>query len=324
MTTQLINRIRSLAALFIAAVTGVVLLPNGTVHAADAIISVRTFGGVTIPQGGEFALGTTTVGTPIVHYFSISADESGAALTGVQVSLPSGFSLFAAPPATIQPGTSHSAYVQCDATDPGPVSGTLSIHANELADPYQFTVSCSMVADPAPTIQLLDSSNAVIPHSTGVVDLGEVLFGDTGSAMVRVFNTGTGPLVLDTVGSDTAGFYANDYWPGTVVGGGGFNVYFIAVCDSDTLGLKLATFSVPSNDPDTPVYTFTVACTFVEQLGATPTAPAGPEPSPQNDAGGGAPEPNLPHTGASAALALLATCLLAAGLSMWRVARRSA
>ena len=106
-------------------------------------------GGTPIPAGGAVDLGATTPGTPISRTFTI-ANEGTAALNPGTITVPAGFTLTTTPAASVGAAGSTSFEVQCDASDEGTFSGTVSVPSNDPNEnPYTFTISC--VVDTQPT-----------------------------------------------------------------------------------------------------------------------------------------------------------------------------
>lgn len=88
--------------------------------------------------------GSTTVGTPLVRSFTI-VNTGSAAMTIGSVTLPGGFTVLAAPSATVSAGGSTVLTLQCAAGTAGVFSGAVSIvnsDANE--NPYDFAVRCTV------------------------------------------------------------------------------------------------------------------------------------------------------------------------------------
>jgi hypothetical protein len=300
-------------------------LPAATAHAAAPSMTVWDFTGTTIGAGETFAMGTTTVGHPFKHYFVVAGSYPDP-LENVDVTVPAGFEIVSAPPSTIQPGAAHGTMVRCLAQSPGTYSGQVVITSNAANSPYAFTISCTVDAQSVdPDIRLVIDPNTALPAG-GTVDLGTTDPNVNAVRSVRVYNDGAGPLVLDAVQFSDPMFTSPGYVPDTTGAAFGYHVYFNVRCKSATPGLHTATATVPSNDPDTPDYSFTVTCTVkgaVEGPGDPvdePDDPAvgGDNQAPQLDRG------DLPRTGMTSTLATTGIALVGAGLVLRRASRRTA
>lgn len=117
---------------------------SGTVDPADPEINVQNSAGANLLDGtGSQSFGTVTVGSPLSRTFKIENTGTRAlAITTASFSLPTGFTLTQAPPASIAAGSYAYFTVQFDATTAGAYSGQLSFGNSDAdEDPYNFVVS---------------------------------------------------------------------------------------------------------------------------------------------------------------------------------------
>ena len=149
-----------------------------------------------IPNGGSFAMGTTSVGVPFTQYFAVgNVADGGDDLHITSTTGPAGITIVQAPPATIQAGAAWSVQLRCNATSAGTVSGPLTIVSDDPDEPtFTITVSCTTLASAGtPAIRVGDRNGVTIPDGGAF----QVLPGKT--TLIRVYNENSaGPLVLGT------------------------------------------------------------------------------------------------------------------------------
>ena len=95
-----------------------------------------------------------------------------------------------------------------------------------------------------------------IALSQTTIDFGEVSLGDSSTTSIQVYNNGTGTMVVGPITSDDTQFYSVP------------NSLSIATGENETINIRFnpeqagehsATLSIPSNDPNTPVTTISMA-----------------------------------------------------------------
>lgn len=148
----------------------------------------------------------------------------------------------------------------------GDWTATVSIANNDpdrSESPYTFTVTGRGVA---PDINIRGGTGG-LPSGKGTYSYGEVPLGSARSAVFIIENTGTYKLVLTpnapVAPRDAATFQVTSYNAGTVTAGG--STFMIIRFSPSVAGLRSATVTVVSDDPDENPYTFTVAGTGTPQ-----------------------------------------------------------
>ena len=170
-------------------------------------------------------MGTTTVGVPFTQYIAVG--NSAGVLTITSIDVPAGFTMLISPPSTIEGGASHGLYLRCNAAAVGEQSGQLVIHSDDPDEnPFEITVSCSVVAAGTPTMRMVTSTNG--PVSDG----GSLTLAPGSGVLMRVYNDegSTGPLNLLTKSAAPAGPSLDHYIPDSVVSVNGASTYFNVRC----------------------------------------------------------------------------------------------
>ncbi|NER35151.1 MAG: DUF4347 domain-containing protein [Oscillatoria sp. SIO1A7] len=107
------------------------------------------------------SLGSTVFGTPISKTFTIR-NPGTAELNPSNPSLPPGFSLVGALPASIAPGSSANLQIQLDASAEGIVNGTVSFENNDADEnPFDFAVSGEVTRAEITSVQPLGSTDLI-------------------------------------------------------------------------------------------------------------------------------------------------------------------
>ena len=205
-------------------------------------------------------LGTTLVGTPITHTFSI-LNTGTADLTLGGVTVPVEFTVTRAPISPVKAGSSTSFDVQCNQDVAVTISATVSIASNDsAANPYTFRIVCHAVN--APEIDVQDNGVSIVsgdttPSASDGTDFGTTLVGTSGVHSYTIRNTGTAELELLDI-TLPAGFsfvsLRNVHVPAA-------NSLSLTVhCDAVSPGAYSGTVSIVSNDPMQNPYTFAITC----------------------------------------------------------------
>lgn len=250
-----------------------------------------------IPNGGTFAMGTTSVGVPFTQYFAVgNVAEGGDDLHITSTTGPVGITILQAPPATIHAGAAWGVQLKCNATAVGTVSGPLTIVSDDPDEPtFTVTVSCTTQASAGtPAVRVGDRNGVTIPNAGAF----QLLPGKT--TLIRVYNEGSsGPLVLGTPsvvgGPPVAGWVPDD-----VVAVNGMSMYFNISCTDGKNGPALTgdfPVTIPHNGPGG-ASTFTLHCSTEAVVS------------------------NLPSTGRSLWLAALAASLTALGAGVVKLSGR--
>src|SRR5689334_1701310 len=211
--------------------------------------------GVDLASGGEVGFGSTLVGTPVTHTFTVqNCGNCELTLSPLDASsFPDGFSLVTNVGATtLDPGATTTFTVQLDATAAGSFAGTIHLLSND-ADEGSFdigldgTVTAPVIT--VPEIRIWSDSTELT--SGDAVSFGPTLLGTTVTHTFTIQNTGDGDLLLSQLDPSVlpAGF--------TLVQGLGATTLhstavttFVVRFDAATHGAFGGTLHVLSNDAD--------------------------------------------------------------------------
>jgi Tol biopolymer transport system component len=194
-------------------VAGVTDIPAGSANSYDAFLrTLPSVNGPTAPQatvtgkgaaiaagdatpatadGSDF--GTTPVGAPVSHTFTVTNTGTAALAVG-NLTVPAGFTVTETLSASLDPGASDSFTVRFDAAAAGTFGGTVAFSTNDpAAATFQFAITATAGGDAGP------APNLVIEGGVTQVKVGTFVGGAAGGrASVKVFNRGTataaGPL----------------------------------------------------------------------------------------------------------------------------------
>ena len=227
--------------------------------------------------------GTADVVTGTVdHTFSINNVGNGAlALTGSPVVAISGthasdFTVTTTQPSTpVAPGGSETFTIRFDPSTAGSRNATISI-ASDDGDENPFTFDIMGTGTVTPEMDITGNSVSIPDGTTTTSTADFTDFGDTdvnnSGTTVHTFsinNSGSGGLTLTGppyVG--VSGTHASDFTitqqpvSGTVTASGGSQTFEITF-DPPTTGLRQATVSISSDDPDESPYTFAIQGTGI-------------------------------------------------------------
>ncbi|TVR21916.1 MAG: pilus assembly protein [Anaerolineaceae bacterium] len=251
----------------------------------DPGIIVR-HGNNNIANGGSTTLPQTVVGIGVTRTLGvISNGGAPLQLTGnPRVAVEgSGVSITRQPSNVINPGARSDFDVRCDADRSEDYSADILIPNNTSDNnPYRITVNCR-VKEPAPDLEVRRSNGStVIPHNTGSFNFGTRNVGSSARHDFRIYSIGDGPVDINNITIDGAGFSIrdNDHQAGVVQEGDWKRLRIR--CDATTVGEYTATVSIPNNSVNSSKnpYTFTVSCNVIPQ--PTPVVPT-PDPTPDPD-----------------------------------------
>jgi uncharacterized repeat protein (TIGR01451 family) len=235
-----------------------------------------SWNGVAIPDGNDPpspANGTdfeeATVGLETVeHTFTITNTGDGVLhldgdplvdITGDTAD----FTVDPQPGEEVDPDGTTTFVITFDPTEPGLREATVSISSNDPDHPYTFNIQGSGTEPEMEVgwngVAIPDGNDP--PSVANGTDFEEATVGlETVEHTFTITNTGAGVLHLDStpqITGDTADFTVTSSYPsGTEVAPGGTTTFVITFAPTEA-GLREATVSISSNDPDHP-YTFSI------------------------------------------------------------------
>ncbi len=233
---------------------------TGTATAAAAISVAQ--GTTAIANGGSFTFPAATLtGVPETVTFTIT--NSGSAplhiSNGASLVSGAGFSESASPITPVAAGTSTSFGVQAQASTANTYTGTVTIASDDpLNGTYTFTVTATV--SPAPHLRVVQAWNNVTVVPGGTVTFPDTATGTAESLQLLLVNDGPGTLTIGNPSSLVSGACYSELAPApgaTVAAGQSASVRVRLQCGSDQLAT--GTFSVSSNDPATPTYSFNLS-----------------------------------------------------------------
>lgn len=203
-----------------------------------------TAAGTNITDGGSFALGATTIGTPISQSFTIS-NSGTTSLTLANLTIPAGFTVTQSFSATVGAGLTTTLGLQLEATAVGSYSGDLSFDTNDSDEnPFNFTLSGEVLG--IPEIEVTVDANPVADG--GSVDFGPTLLGEPITQTFTISNTGSATLTLANL-TVPAGFAIAADFGVTDVPTDTSTTFVISLTATAT-GNYSGTLSFDTNDPD--------------------------------------------------------------------------
>jgi hypothetical protein len=123
---------------------------NFTISGAVVAPEIEVLDGSTtvVDGSGSVNVGSTPVGTPLTHTFTVHNSGTGTLVLTAPVSLPSGFSVLSSfGSSSLAPGASTTFQVRLNATAIGSYSGQLQFANNDANEnPFNFTLSGTVVA----------------------------------------------------------------------------------------------------------------------------------------------------------------------------------
>ena len=166
--------------------------------------------------------------------------------------------------------------MNCTPSALGNRTATLTLATN---DPANASVSVRSdlrgTAAPAPAF-------GSTPAAPGPVSIGNVLVGDTGSATIVLKNLGNAPLTVSSLalgGANPADFSKPANFSATIAGGATQDLTI--GCTPLALGIRTATLTLSTNDPNNATVLFNLTCTgttlpppVLVTGGSTPALPA--------------------------------------------------
>jgi predicted outer membrane repeat protein len=206
-----------------------------------------SFGNVQFGQNQSTSLSVFNTGTAPL---TVSNPQIGGANAA-------DFALTSSLPITLGIDGTSTLTVRCQptGTTPGARVGNLSFATN---DPSQPTVTYMLVCNAtAVPVAGFDAT----PALPGPIDLGTLVIGASAARTLTVREVGTAPLNLGTaqISGDAKDDFSIIGLPGTIANGGA-SVDATITCTPTVPGLRSATLSFSTNDPNIPTATFALSC----------------------------------------------------------------
>ncbi len=218
--------------------------------------------------------GATTVGTPVIHTFTITNTGTDNLILSA-LSVPSGFTVTNSPTSPVAIGNSTSFDLQCDAASDASFSGTVSIPNNDSsANPFTFDVTCTATITPVPIINLIGNGTAIssgdtTPSTTDDTDFGTTTAGAPVTHSFTISNSGSADLTFSA--PTIPGGFSLTSAPTSPVAASG-STSFDLQCDATTNGSYSGTVSIVNNDASATPFEFDVACVVSTPASATQLA----------------------------------------------------
>jgi hypothetical protein len=212
-------------------------------------------------------LGTTVVGTPESKTFTVNnLGTSALTIAASSFALPSGFTLSAAPAASVAAGGSTSFTVEATAAAAGDLDGTISFATNDPAQPtFAFAITAEITA---PALEVLNGSTVLVNNQASV-SLGTTGVGSPLLLALSIDNTGNGTLSLNTNSVVLpTGFAVAAPFASSVAPGGSTTVAIELTATA--VGTYSGTFSFTDGDAQNSPFSMTVSGT----VAAPPPPPA--------------------------------------------------
>lgn len=219
-------------------------------------------------QPGPVVVGNTSVGVPVTNTFTILS-VGNTTLTVENPTLaganPSEFSVLSpAFPQSISAGGNREVVIQCAGSAAGNYTATLTLSSNAPATPSAtYNLVCNVEPTPTP-------GYGSDPAPGGTLDFGAVFITESAVRTLTFFETGN--ATLNVGGAGLTGANPTDFtfnaFNGTIPDGGG-PVNLPITCTPGGFGLRTATLSLTTNDPQRPTVSYNLVCEGVP----TPPAP---------------------------------------------------
>lgn len=224
------------------------------------------------------AFGTATQNaTPVSRTFNV-ANAGDANLLVSSVTVPAGFTVTTALPATIQPGQAFPLVVRLDVVSVGAKTGQVVITTNDPDTPvYNFAISGTVAAPPSiPDVTMPGLTNGIGAPAVGDPrHFGSVVAGSASSVSrsFTVLNAGDGTLTIDAVTVPT-GFTLESSVPVAVPAVASWQL--VVRLTPATVGAKAGDVAISSNDPLEAVFRFAIAGEVLASVGGGGDAPGNP------------------------------------------------
>ena len=226
---------------------------SGTVTDTPAEINVLNGTTELIDGTSSVDLGSTPIGAPVSHSFTIR-NEGSTALDLGELTLPAGFSQVGSYASSLAGGAATTITVRLNAAVAGSYSGNFSL-VNDDADenPFDFTLS-GEVTDTPVEITVLNGTT-VLSDGTGSVDLGTTLVGTPVTQSFTIRNDGSTALSLGAL-TLPAGFSQVGSYTSSLAGGAATTI--TVRLNAAAAGTYSGDFSLVNNDSDENPFNFTL------------------------------------------------------------------
>ncbi|NNK69924.1 MAG: choice-of-anchor D domain-containing protein [Flavobacteriaceae bacterium] len=238
-------------------------------------------GDITPSTTDDTDFGTTAIGFPVAHTFTIhnlgtaNLNLGATAVTGAN---PLDFVVTTPPATPVTPAGTTTFVITFNPTALGTRTATFSI-VNDDADenPYNFDLT-GVATTPQPEIDIQGNGNSIVdgditPSTTDDTDFGNVdITAGTNVNTFTIYNTGT--LTLNLMGASPyvtiSGTHAADFTvtaiPSNTIGIGGSTTFDITFNPS-ALGLRTAVVTIGNDDADENPYNFDIQGTGIDLCG---------------------------------------------------------
>jgi len=215
---------------------------------------------VEVPDGGAFAFGTATAGSPVTETFVIR--NNGAEILRLDnPDLPEAFFLVGEFPKSIEPGASEQFSIGLESDTASEFSGTLSFENNDADEnPYNFAISGTVLSRTEPEIEIWDN-DTLIPNGEEVVaDIGTTTQGLPLTKTFEIRNTGNAALSLGILHLPDD-FSLVTPFPESIAAGAAdsFQIQLTAQVTGEVSGM----LQFENNDADENPYTFMISASVV-------------------------------------------------------------
>jgi LPXTG-site transpeptidase (sortase) family protein len=228
---------------------------TGTV--TDTHGEIALFDGTTeIADGtGSFDYGSTTVGTPISHTFTVE-NTSMEDLNLYSLSLPTGFSLQGTYNSTVPASGSTSITVRLDAISVGTYSGQFSLANNDADEnPFNFTISGEVLSTSG-EITMFDGPTGIADGETTPIDFGTTALGTPVSRTFTIQNLGSNALDIYAL-TLPSGFSLQGTYNHVVAPSG--STAITVQLDASFVGSYSGEFSLANDDADENPFNFAIS-----------------------------------------------------------------
>ncbi|MFN0202594.1 MAG: choice-of-anchor D domain-containing protein [Bacteroidia bacterium] len=211
-----------------------------------------------IANNGNFAFGTTAVGTPVSKVFNISNMGNAPLLISNTSVAGAAFSLANAPTSPVVAGASVSFTVVYNPSAVASHTGTISISSNDWNEnPFVINLAGTAIS---PEIEVSENGTA-IPATTTHLIAGSTQVGNNNTYLISINNSGASALTLGAVNENSVETSIGTQPSASVAAGG--STTFSVVFAPTSAGTKNVTFSFSNNDLDENPYTFTLQFTAI-------------------------------------------------------------
>ncbi len=220
--------------------------------------------GSTPVQPGPIDFGNATINTPIDAGFVVfetgnkALDIGAAALSGAN---PGDFAMVGGLPASIADGAAaHDVTLRCTPKAIGLRQAILTFQTNDPNEPtVSYTLLCNGTAVPA-------AGFGSTPAAPGPLDLGAAVVGVEVAGSISVEETGSAQLQVNTpvLGGANPGDFSVAPNLALTIANGAAPQPILLKCKPTGYGIRTATLTVQTNDPNRPAVSFDLTCTGID------------------------------------------------------------